>query len=85
MSHVTGEVQTSIATSVGEVNKYREKFSLDPRVAYLNHGSFGSVPKVVAEAQRKIQALEESSPNLFFRTTLPKLHEEASTFAQSEE
>ena len=62
------------------MNKYREQFSLDPRVAYLNHGSFGSVPKVVAEAQRKIQALDESNPNLFTRTTLPKLHDEARAF-----
>jgi isopenicillin-N epimerase len=59
------------------VSAYREQFSLDPRVAYLNHGSFGSVPKVVAEAQREFQMLEESNPNLFFRTTLPKLHDEA--------
>ena len=62
------------------MNKYREQFSLDPRVAYLNHGSFGSVPKVVTESQREIQALEESNPNLFFRTTLPKMHEEAHAF-----
>ena len=62
------------------MNAYREQFSLDPRVAYLNHGSFGSVPKVVAEAQREIQKLEESNPNLFFRTTLPKLHDVARAF-----
>ena len=62
------------------MNKYREQFSLDPRVAYLNHGSFGSVPKVVTEAQREIQALDESNPNLFTRTTLPKLHDEARAF-----
>lgn len=80
MSHVTGEVQTSIATSVGWVNKYREQFSLDPRVAYLNHGSFGAVPKVVAAAQRELQMLEENNPNFFFRTTLPQLHEEARAF-----
>jgi isopenicillin-N epimerase len=59
------------------VSAYREQFSLDPRVAYLNHGSFGSVPKTVVEAQREFQVLEESNPNLFFRTTLPKLHDEA--------
>ena len=62
------------------MNKYREQFSLDPRVAYLNHGSFGSVPKIVAQAQREIQMLEESNPNLFFRTTLPQLHGEARAF-----
>ena len=62
------------------VNEYREQFSLDPRVAYLNHGSFGSVPKIVAQVQREFQMLEESNPNLFFRTTLPKLHDEARAF-----
>ena len=62
------------------MSKYREQWSLDSQVAYLNHGSFGAVPKVVAVAQREIQALEENNPNLFFRTTLPKLHEEAREF-----
>ena len=62
------------------MNKYREQFSLDPRVAYLNHGSFGSVPKVVAAAQRELQMLEEGNPNLFFRTILPKLYDEAREF-----
>jgi isopenicillin-N epimerase len=38
------------------------------------------VPKVVAEAQREFQMLEESNPNLFFRTTLPKLHDAARAF-----
>ena len=38
------------------------------------------MPKVVAAAQREIQALEESNPNFFFRTTLPKLHDEARAF-----
>ena len=62
------------------MNKYREQFSLDPQIAYLNHGSFGAVPKIVAQAQREFQVLEESNPNLFFRTTLPKLHDEARAF-----
>ena len=63
-----------------DVSKYREQWSLDSQVAYLNHGSFGAVPKVVAVAQREIQVLEENNPNLFFRTTLPKLHDEARDF-----
>ena len=60
--------------------KYREQWSLDPQVAYLNHGSFGAVSKVVAAAQREFQLLEENNPNLFFRTTLPKLYDEARDF-----
>ena len=77
---MTGKIQAFTTTNVGWVNKYRKQFCLDPRVAYLNHGSFGSVPKVVTEAQSEVQALNESNPNLFFRTTLPKLHDEARTF-----
>lgn len=68
------------ATSVRGVNKYREQWRLDQNVAYLNHGSFGAVPKIVMAAQREIQILEENNPNLFFRTTLPKLHNEAREF-----
>ena len=62
------------------MSKYREQWSLDSQVAYLNHGSFGAVPKVVAVAQREIQVLEENNPNLFFRTILPKLHDGARDF-----
>ena len=62
------------------MNRYRGQFSLDPNIAYLNHGSFGAVPKVVAAAQQRFQELEESNPNLYFRTTLPKLHDEAHDF-----
>ncbi|MCX6535002.1 MAG: aminotransferase class V-fold PLP-dependent enzyme, partial [Actinobacteria bacterium] len=62
------------------MNKYREQWSLNQNIAYLNHGSFGAVPKIVAAAQREFQLLEENNPNLFFRTTLPKLHDEAREF-----
>ena len=62
------------------MSKYREQWSLDSQVAYLNHGSFGAVPKVVTVAQREIQVLEENNPNLFFRTILPKLHDGARDF-----
>jgi isopenicillin-N epimerase len=53
---------------------------LDPQIVYLNHGSFGAVPKIVAAAQRELQMLEENNPNLFFRTTLPQLHDDARAF-----
>ena len=55
------------------VNQYRSHWSLDPQVTYLNHGSFGAVPRVVESAQRELQQLMEANPNLFFRTTLPPL------------
>ncbi|NQV96637.1 MAG: aminotransferase class V-fold PLP-dependent enzyme [Acidimicrobiaceae bacterium] len=55
------------------MNQHRAHWSLDPQVAYLNHGSFGAVPRVVESAQRELQQLMEANPNLFFRTTLPPL------------
>lgn len=48
------------------MNKYRDQFSLDSHVAYLNNGSFGAVPLVVAAAQRELQKLGQGNPNLFF-------------------
>ncbi len=59
---------------------FKNLWSFDSNITYLNHGSFGAVPKVVAAAQREIQVLEENNPNLFFRTTLPKLNDDAREF-----
>ncbi len=42
----------------------RELFVLDPSVAHLNHGSFGSVPTVVREARRRLLDEFDSNPML---------------------
>lgn len=44
----------------------RELFSLDPRVAYLNHGSFGAVPRPVQRAQQRLRDEMEANPVAFF-------------------
>lgn len=41
-------------------------WSLDPGVVFLNHGSFGAVPRVVCRRQRKIQDLLQAEPIRFF-------------------
>ncbi len=45
-------------------------FSLDPAVAYLNHGSFGAVPVPVQRAQQRLRDEMESNPQRFYTTGL---------------
>ncbi len=41
-------------------------FSLDPAVAYLNHGSVGVTPLVVQRAQQRLREEMETNPQRFF-------------------
>ncbi|MGE0718832.1 MAG: aminotransferase class V-fold PLP-dependent enzyme [Alphaproteobacteria bacterium] len=50
----------------------RHAFSLDPTATYLNHGSYGAVPAVVAGAADAWRARVERQPVLFFQETLPQ-------------
>jgi isopenicillin-N epimerase len=45
-------------------------FSLDPGVAYLNHGGFGAVPVAVQRAQQRLREEMEANPHRFFVTGL---------------
>ncbi len=54
----------------------REHWQLDPDLDFLNHGSFGAVPRVVTAAQRAFQDELESDPIEFLapeRSLNPKL------------
>ncbi|WP_208971792.1 hypothetical protein [Kineococcus rubinsiae] len=37
-------------------------WTLDPALRHLNHGSFGAVPRVAQEAQARLRAELEASP-----------------------
>ncbi|MFJ4781531.1 aminotransferase class V-fold PLP-dependent enzyme [Streptomyces sp. NPDC088762] len=50
-----------------------ELFRLDPRVAHLNHGSFGAVPVPVEEAQAALRAEAHADPDAFFLTVSDRL------------
>ena len=57
-------------------NPYRKHWSLHPDVVPLNHGSFGGAPRVVLEAQRRLQDELEAEPLRFLapeRELEPKL------------
>ncbi|WP_018350920.1 aminotransferase class V-fold PLP-dependent enzyme [Longispora albida] len=44
----------------------RELFSIDPSVAHLNHGSYGTVPLPVQAVQREFRERMEANPMRFF-------------------
>ena len=55
----------------------RDEFLLDPEVTFLNHGSFGAVPRVVFERYQEWQAELEREPVLFLARRLEELLGEA--------
>lgn len=44
----------------------RDEWPLDPRVAYLNHGTVGVMPRRIIEAQRRIVDVLERNPAKYF-------------------
>jgi len=52
-------------------------WTLDPGVAYLNHGSFGACPRVVLDCQSALRARMEREPVDFLARDLGRLLAEA--------
>jgi isopenicillin-N epimerase len=46
---------------------------LDPNVAYLNHGAFGALPRVVGEAAAELRAMMERDPADLLARRLPTM------------
>ncbi|KAF2187883.1 PLP-dependent transferase [Zopfia rhizophila CBS 207.26] len=55
----------------------RKEFLFDEKYLNLNHGSFGTYPRVVQTAMRKFQDQAEARPDDFIRYTYPKLIDES--------
>ena len=52
-------------------------WTLDPRVEFLNHGSFGACPRHVLEVQQELRARMERQPVLFLSRELESLLDQA--------
>lgn len=60
----------------------RALFDLDADGAFLNHGSFGAVPRPVQDAQARWRATMERQPDFFFRRLMkPGIRAAAEVFA----
>ena len=55
----------------------RSRWSLDPEITFLNHGSFGACPTEVLQAQSECRARLEAEPVRFFVRELEPLMDEA--------
>ncbi|CAB4966566.1 unannotated protein [freshwater metagenome] len=58
-------------------NQLAQLWQLDKSIAYLNHGSYGSVPVRVQEVQNAFQDRASANPNRWFRSEMPDLLVEA--------
>ncbi|MGJ5672736.1 MAG: aminotransferase class V-fold PLP-dependent enzyme [Nostochopsis sp.] len=47
-------------------SSFKNLWSLDPKVTFLNHGSFGACPHVVLEVQQQLRSQLEQEPLRFF-------------------
>ena len=56
-----------------ESPRLRQHWTLDPAIAFLNHGSFGATPRVVLEKQNELRAQMEREPVRFFVRELEPL------------
>ncbi len=51
----------------------RADFQLDPDLVFLNHGSFGAVPRVVQQAYEGLQRDMERNPVAWLQRRAPEL------------
>jgi isopenicillin-N epimerase len=70
-------MQSSIETRTIPLTKFAKYWFLDPKVSYLNHGSFGACPSPVLEIQHYFRKQIEMNPMDFFVRDLESLWEKA--------
>jgi len=58
-------------------SKFKEFWTLDENITFLNHGSFGATPAPVLEKQAEIRAIMEKEPVKFFMRDYEEFYERA--------
>lgn len=66
-----------ILNNVPMTSPLRSRWTLDPSVTFLNHGSFGATPRTVLDAQAAWRERMEREPVLFLARELESLLDEA--------
>jgi isopenicillin-N epimerase len=61
-------------------SEFRHLWPLDPKVDFLNHGSFGAAPTAVLQAQTAIRQRMEAEPVAFFSRDLEGLLDDARVY-----
>ena len=64
------------------MNSLKKHFLLDPKVTFLNHGSFGATPKPVFREYQRWQRELEKQPVEFLGRRTPKLMAESRAAAR---
>lgn len=72
--HTPFAIPPSVATSS---SPWRQLWSLDPNIVFLNHGSFGACPRAVLEKQQMLRSQMEAEPVRFFVLELEELLDKA--------
>ncbi len=68
-------VGTPTTTAVADrilSDQISRQFTLDPAVVHLNHGAYGTVPRTVQEAQRRLRIAAEENPHRFHKVVAPQ-------------
>lgn len=58
---------------VSRIRFQTSHWDLDPAITFLNHGSYGAVPRAVLEAQNRMRARMEREPVRFYKVDLERL------------
>jgi len=68
-------METKNSRMFGE--KIRGEFSLEEKTVFVNHGSYGTVPRVVQAERVRLLEMMDSHPDRWFRNDLRPLYDEA--------